>query len=96
MDDIYYKKYIKYKTKYLQLKKIVGSGIKKCKCNKYNSGNNNNCSNCGHGKIFHECKICHCTSYNKNVKDNFCSNLRCHHNKNKHICNFGIGINKKK
>ena len=52
----YYQKYLKYKTKYLELKKQLGLGSDKCSqcsCTSYvatNRPNNMTCINCKHSK----------------------------------------------
>jgi hypothetical protein len=63
-DSVYYEKYLKYKTKYLELKKSMGGGGKKCnicifkpegeKCNGFVpiSVNLLTCK-CGHSKSVH-------------------------------------------
>jgi hypothetical protein len=43
MDGNYYQKYLKYKTKYLTLKKIIGGGIGKCTFNDSISSRTNGC-----------------------------------------------------
>ena len=50
-DIVYYKKYLKYKTKYLELQKSMdGGGTGKCKtckmCLKYSGDGTQNCTTC--------------------------------------------------
>jgi hypothetical protein len=59
-NDIYYQKYLKYKSKYLELKKsMIGAGTggcKKCSCPKwggYSTTRYPQCANCPHTQNEH-------------------------------------------
>jgi len=92
MDNTYYQKYIKYKTKYIELKKIGGENeLVECGCNNYNSIKYGFeisliCTNCTHEEKKHICDVenCTCTTAGELCTCNNKDNINKH--EPKHIC----------